>query len=239
MLNRVITRPGVAGAVLQTPSSLINYFIKWSFVKISSWHLQSKAVEARELTFPKNYPKYIGSTKMQHRYIIAIQFIEFITSIAFYSQHLNFTPLYCKRHIEVIAFHSFQIFFIFFHHFQQFSPFLTVFNLFNLFHCFPLFWIHATILKRREIQCLLYAGFFNKDIVFNGQKVYSWSLILKCHSSWPTLLKSWLMTNKYRKRFLGWPRENVARELVQHWRANRCVRGRNVNLLHTFQFQVT
>ena len=47
--NFKVNRPGVAGAVLQTPS--INSVTESSFVKISSKHLRSQIVKARDLTF--------------------------------------------------------------------------------------------------------------------------------------------------------------------------------------------
>ena len=46
----VFNRPGVAGAVLQTPSS----FIEWSFSSKSSKQFLSQTVRARELTFWEN-----------------------------------------------------------------------------------------------------------------------------------------------------------------------------------------
>ena len=49
--DRIINRPGVAGAVLQTPLLLINLLTQSFFVEISSEHLQSQTVRARELTF--------------------------------------------------------------------------------------------------------------------------------------------------------------------------------------------
>ena len=51
----LVNRPGVAGAFLQTPLSLIHSFInwlsRWSFVGISSEHLHSQTLRARELKF--------------------------------------------------------------------------------------------------------------------------------------------------------------------------------------------
>ena len=44
-------RPGVAGAVLQSPLSLINWFIEWSFRSWSSRHCQSQIVRAGEVKF--------------------------------------------------------------------------------------------------------------------------------------------------------------------------------------------
>ena len=41
----------VAGAALLTPFSLVNYLSERSFVKISSIHLHSQTVRARELIF--------------------------------------------------------------------------------------------------------------------------------------------------------------------------------------------
>ena len=53
----LIKRPGIAGAVLQTPvsfiHSLINYLSQSSFVKISSSNLQSQTLKARELKAQK------------------------------------------------------------------------------------------------------------------------------------------------------------------------------------------
>ena len=48
---KVFNRPGVAGAVLQTPPSLINRFIDSSFVEISSNHHNFQTVRARDLKF--------------------------------------------------------------------------------------------------------------------------------------------------------------------------------------------
>ena len=53
--------PHVAGAVLQTLSSLIDSLSDWSFVKISSKHLHSQTLRARDLKFWHNV--YQGSTK--------------------------------------------------------------------------------------------------------------------------------------------------------------------------------
>ena len=47
----MFNRPGAAGAVLQTPLSLINWLIESSFVEISSEHLHSKTVRAGKLKF--------------------------------------------------------------------------------------------------------------------------------------------------------------------------------------------
>ena len=44
-----INRPGEAGAVLQTPLSLINSFSDSWFVEISSRHLHSQTVRPRDL----------------------------------------------------------------------------------------------------------------------------------------------------------------------------------------------
>ena len=49
--SRIINRPGVPGAVLQTPSSLVDSFGNSSFVKISSRHLHSQTIRDRELKF--------------------------------------------------------------------------------------------------------------------------------------------------------------------------------------------
>ena len=47
----IINRPGVAGAVLRTLPLLIDLFSHSSFVEISSAHLHSQTVRARELKF--------------------------------------------------------------------------------------------------------------------------------------------------------------------------------------------
>ena len=53
-LKFIINRPGVAGAIHQTPSALVNYFSKSAFVEISSKHLHSQFVRAKELKFLEN-----------------------------------------------------------------------------------------------------------------------------------------------------------------------------------------
>ena len=53
LLQWVINRPGVAGAVLQSPSSLTDS-LTHPFVKISSKHSQSQTERARELKFSEN-----------------------------------------------------------------------------------------------------------------------------------------------------------------------------------------
>ena len=47
----IINRPGVAGAVLQTPLSLINSLTDSWFVEISSVHLHYQTITAREMKF--------------------------------------------------------------------------------------------------------------------------------------------------------------------------------------------
>ena len=51
LLCQIINRPGVAGAVLQTASSLTDTVSHSSFVKISSEHLHSQTIKARKLKF--------------------------------------------------------------------------------------------------------------------------------------------------------------------------------------------
>ena len=50
----IINRPGVAGAVLQTPSLLINSFVNSSSVEISSKHCLARTVRPRDLIFLEN-----------------------------------------------------------------------------------------------------------------------------------------------------------------------------------------
>ena len=50
-LLALVNRPGVVGAVLQTPPSLIDWFTDSSFVKISLKHHNSQTVRARDLIF--------------------------------------------------------------------------------------------------------------------------------------------------------------------------------------------
>ena len=50
----IFNSPGVAGAVLQTPSSFIQWFIKWCFVQIFSKDCLSQTVRAGELIFWEN-----------------------------------------------------------------------------------------------------------------------------------------------------------------------------------------
>ena len=50
----IINRPGVAGAVLQTPSSFINSVSSSAFSSRYSTNLHSQAVRARELNFFDN-----------------------------------------------------------------------------------------------------------------------------------------------------------------------------------------
>ena len=47
-------RPGVAGALLQTPPSLINSVIQWWFVEIYSKWYNSQTIRAKELKFGVN-----------------------------------------------------------------------------------------------------------------------------------------------------------------------------------------
>ena len=54
----IFNRPGVAGAVLQIPSSFINWLIKrvnYPFPKISAKHLHSPTRRARDLKFRWNF----------------------------------------------------------------------------------------------------------------------------------------------------------------------------------------
>ena len=99
---------------------------------------------------------------------------------------------FSSQFITVYRFHRYFLpFFILFHPFpqlftgfQKISPFINVFSLkkktifnrfftiFNrffsltIFNRFPPFCIGTTICKRREIQCLPYAGFFLQDFSF-------------------------------------------------------------------------
>ena len=62
----VFNRPGVAGAVLQSPPLLINWFIH-PLVQISSKHCQSQTGRARELTFWENvHPKLCVMCHVSH-----------------------------------------------------------------------------------------------------------------------------------------------------------------------------
>ena len=54
MVEKIVNRPGVAGAVLQTPSSFIHSVSQWSFSSESSKYHKSQTVRARELTFGEN-----------------------------------------------------------------------------------------------------------------------------------------------------------------------------------------
>ena len=51
--SKIVSRPGVAGAVLQT-NWLTDSLTDWWFVEISSRHLQSQTVWARDLNFWEN-----------------------------------------------------------------------------------------------------------------------------------------------------------------------------------------
>ena len=55
--THLINRPGLAGAVLQSPLLFVDQFINWLnhiLVQISSEHCQSQTGRARELTFLEN-----------------------------------------------------------------------------------------------------------------------------------------------------------------------------------------
>ena len=54
VFNSLFKRPGVAGAVLQSPPLLINSFGRWSFLSESSRHCRCQTVRAGELQFWEN-----------------------------------------------------------------------------------------------------------------------------------------------------------------------------------------
>ena len=98
--------------------------------------------------------------------------------ITVYHRFTVFTGIFYRFSSFFTLFHSFSLVFknfTVYHRFftlkkQQSSiVFFTIFNIFfslTIFNRFPPFCIGTTICKRREIQCLPYAGFFWQDFSF-------------------------------------------------------------------------
>ena len=64
--TNIFNRPGVAGAVLQTSSSLIKSVTKAAFSSESSQHHKSQTVRARKLKFWENvHPDYVSHVRCQ------------------------------------------------------------------------------------------------------------------------------------------------------------------------------